>query len=139
MLIILKYDIYCYIYTNVTFPRAVARAVESSSDWRSSSRDHRATAAGETSQTDDDDEDDDDDDVDDDDDDDDELVRRVLCAGGLRPSSASGGLRRTERELMADREHVTSAAGADHNTSELTGVVSNLREKVCLLCFYRRL
>jgi len=57
----------------------------------------------------------------------DELLRRVLIAGGLRPSSAAVGLRRTDDDMMEDQEYVTSAAGAGQ--SEL----NNLRDKVRLL------
>jgi len=99
--------------------------IESSADWRLS-RDHRASAAGKTSVA-----GSGSDDEGDDDDDGDELLKRVLIAGGLRSSSAGSGLRRTEHELMEDKEYVTTTAGAD--TSELSGVVSRLREKVCLL------
>jgi len=63
----------------------LSHVVESSADWSSSSRDHRATAANKTGSEDEDN--DNDNDNDDNEDDGEELLRRVLIAGGLRPSS----------------------------------------------------
>ena len=93
--------------------------VESSADWRSSSRDYQVAAAGGRRQ----DEDEEDDDGDDEGE---ELLRRVLIAGGLRPSSGAGGRRQTADELMEEREYVTSAGH-----SELS--ITSLRDKVRIL------
>jgi len=105
---------------NVKVLNCCTVCIESSADWLTSSRDYRVSAAGHTSQA--SKEDDDEDDDDDDDDDGEEILRRVLVAGGLRPSSVAGSLRRTDVELMEDQEYVTSAAGA--------GELSSLRDKV---------
>jgi len=105
---------------NIKVSKCCTVCIESSADWRTSSRDYRVSAAGRTSQA--SKEDDDEDDDDDDDDDGEEILRRVLVAGGLRPSSVAGSLRRTDDELMEDHEYVTSAAGA--------GELSSLRDKV---------
>ena len=90
-------------------------------DWSSSSRDHQVTASGRTSRVDDEEEEECDDD-----DDEGEILKRVLFAGDLRPSSAAGGLGRTEDESMEDREYVTSSTGASQ-----TEMSSSLRDKVC--------